>query len=125
MVEPGGATSDVLTLSASDPGFVSTQTAIAVDVVPLSGPAFVAPKQIVTLQPNALDAMPDLLLSDPISSGLAAMGLGQEATLTLTLAVTSGMLFLPGYTDASAIAASGLGTGTRLRCVSPPMISAH
>ena len=112
LVEPGGATGDVLSLSASDPGFVSTQTNIAVDVAPLSGPAFVAPKQIVTLQPNALDAMPDLLLSDPIATGLAAMGLGQEETLTLTLAVASGMLFLPGYTDASAIAASGLGTGT-------------
>ena len=57
------------------------------------------------MQPNALDALPDLLLSDPIASGLAAMGLGQEETLTLTLSVASGLLFLPGYTDASAIAA--------------------
>jgi hypothetical protein len=56
--------------------------------------------------------MPDLLLSDLIASGLAAMVLGQEETLTLTLAVATGMLFLPGFTDASAIAASGLGTGT-------------
>ena len=44
LVEPGGATGDVLTLAASDPGFVGTQTNIAVDVVPLTGPAFVAPE---------------------------------------------------------------------------------
>ena len=112
LVEPSAATRDVLTLSASDPGFVSTQTAMAVEVVPTTGPAFIAPKLIVTLEPNALDALPDLLLSDPIAGGLAAMGLGQEETLTLTLAVASGMLFLSGYTDASAIAANGLGTGT-------------
>jgi hypothetical protein len=57
LVEPGTATRDVLTLTASDPGFLSTRTNITVDVVPSTGPAFVAPKLIVTLQPNALDAM--------------------------------------------------------------------
>jgi hypothetical protein len=112
LTEPGSAATDVLTLSASDPGFLATRTALAVDVIPLTGPAFVAPALIVTLQPNALDALPDLLLSDPIASGLAAIGLGQDETLTMTLAVASGVLFLPGFTDASAIAASGLGTGT-------------
>ncbi len=112
LVEPGSSTRDVLTLTATDPGYLGTQTNLLVEVVPSTGPAFVAPKQIVTLQPNALDTLPDLLLSDPIASGLAAMGLGQEETLTLTLSVTSGLLFLPGFTNASAIATEGLGTGT-------------
>jgi hypothetical protein len=57
--------------------------------------------------PGALGAQTNIL-----ASGLAAIGLGREETLTLTLSVTTGLLFLPGYTAASAIAASGLGTGT-------------
>lgn len=112
LVEPGTSTRDVLTLAATDPGYLSTQTSLLVNVVPPTGPAFVAPEQIVTLQPNALDALPDLLLSDPIASGLAAMGLGQEETLTLTLSVASGLLFLPGFSNVSAISADGVGTGT-------------
>ncbi len=110
--EPAGTTRDSLSLSATDPGAVGAGDAIAVAVVPLTGPAFVAPPLLVTLQPDALDAVGGLLLSDPVASGLAAMGLGQEETLELTLAVADGILVLPGFSLGSAIAAQGLGSGT-------------
>jgi hypothetical protein len=112
LIEPGTTTQDVLTLTASDPAVLPAQTNILVDVAPATGPAFVDPALIVTLQPNALDAMPDLFLSDPEASALAAMGLGREDTLNLTLAVASGILLLPGYSNLSGITATGLGTGT-------------
>ncbi len=110
LTEPTGAGFDVLSLSATAPG-LAAQTAIAVDIIPPTGPAFVAPATLVTIAPNALDSLPYLYLSDPIASGLAQMGLGQQETLNLTLAVPSGVLFLPGYSDTSPIAATGLGTG--------------
>ena len=112
VIEPDTATQDVLTLTAGDPAVLPAQTDILVEVAPTTGPAFVAPPLIVTLQPNALDAVPGLLLSDPIASALAEMGLGREDTLNLTLSVASGILLLPGYSDSSAITATGLGTGT-------------
>ncbi|GLR66284.1 hypothetical protein GCM10010909_09640 [Acidocella aquatica] len=110
--EPATLSRDVLTLTASDPLALAAQTNIMVDIVPQAGPAFAAPPRIVTIQANTLDSIAGMLLSDPIASGLAAMGLGTQETLTLDLSVASGILLLPGYTSASGIAASGLGTGT-------------
>ncbi len=112
LTEPVGTAGDVLSLSATDSAALSAQTSLAVDVVPLTGPAFVAPATLVTLHPNSLVALPDMLLSDPIASGLAAMGLGDEETLSLTLSVRAGVLELPGVNQLSGIAAKGLGTGT-------------
>ena len=112
LTESASLSHDVLTLTASDPLALPTQTDIVVAIVPQTGPAFVAPPLIVTIQSNALDTISGLLLSDPIASGLAAMGLGAEEALNLTLSVPSGILLLPSYTNASGIAASGLGTGT-------------
>ncbi len=110
--EPAGLARDVLTLTASDPLALAAQTNIAVDIVPQTGPAFVAPPRIVTIQANTLDTISGMFLSDPIAGGLAAMGLGAQEALTLTLSAASGVLLLPGYANASGIAASGLGTGT-------------
>lgn len=112
LVEPAAATRDVLTLTAADPAVLPGRTNILVDVGSAIGPAFVAPALITTLRPDAPDLLPDLLLSDPAAGALAAMGLGTEETLNLTLAVAAGVLLLPGFTDAGAISASGLGTGT-------------
>ncbi len=111
ITESALASTDVLTLTASEAGLLPGQTDIAVDVVPSTGPVFVAPPPLVTIQPDALDTLPFLTLADPVASDLAAMGLGREETLNLTLGVPSGVLFLPGFTDASAISATGLGTG--------------
>ncbi|MGP8026559.1 MAG: Hint domain-containing protein [Acidocella sp.] len=112
LTESSGAGTDVLRLTASDPAALSAQDDIVVDVVPGTGPAFVNPAKIVTLSPDSLTALPNLLLSDPIAQGLAAMGLGQEETLSLTLSVAEGVLLLPGLTGMSGIEASGIGTGT-------------
>ena len=96
LTEPSGAGTDVLSLSASDTAALAAQDDIVVDVVPGTGPAFVNPAKIVTLSPDSLTALPDLLLSDPVAEGLAAMGLGKEETLSLTLSVAEGVLLLPG-----------------------------
>ncbi|OYV34458.1 MAG: hypothetical protein B7Z81_10040, partial [Acidocella sp. 20-61-6] len=110
--EPSTVSQDVLMISASDPMALAAQTEVFISVPPQTGPAFVAPPMLVTLQPNAVDALPGLLLSDPAASALTAVGKGQSETLSLTLAVASGVLLLPGYSATSAVAASGLGTGT-------------
>ncbi len=112
VAEPATLSHDVLTLSATDPQALPAQTDILVNIAAPTGPAFVAPPRLVTIQPNTLDSISGMLLSDPIASGLAAMGLGAQETLSLGLSVASGILLLPGYTEASGIAASGLGTGT-------------
>lgn len=112
VIEPATASQDLLTISASDPAALAAQTEVFISVPPLTGPAFVAPPLLVTLQPNALDALPGLLLSDPAANALTAVGQGRSETLSLTLAVASGVLLLPGYSATSAVAASGLGTGT-------------
>ncbi len=109
--EPASAAHDTLTLTASELGLLPAQTDIAVNIVPNTGPAFVAPALLVTIQPDALDTLGFLNLSDPLASGLAQIGLGREETLDLTLAVASGLLFLPGYNPLSPITAAGLGTG--------------
>jgi hypothetical protein len=109
--EPLSATGDVLSLAVSGT-LASATTDIAVQIAPAIGPAFVAPAKIVTLAAGTLEALPYLTLSDPIASGLAAMGLGAQETLVLTLAVPTGALLLPGFADAGGIAATGLGTGT-------------
>ncbi len=110
--EPSTAHGDTIAVSASDPLALGAQTEIVVQVASTTGPAFVNPAKIVTLSPNSLTTLPDLLLSDPIAQGLVAMGLGQEETLSLTLSVAEGVLLLPGLTGMTGIAASGVGTGT-------------
>jgi hypothetical protein len=110
--EPAGVRGDVLSLSATDTSAVAVASASAVDVVPQTGPAFVAPPKSIALQPNALTTLPGLLLADPIAAGLAGMGLGKQETLSVTLSVTEGVLLLPGLTALSGVAATELGTGT-------------
>lgn len=112
LTEPVNAGSDVLSLSATDTAALGAQSAFAVNVVPQTGPAFVAPPSQVTFQTNALSNLSGLILADPIAAGLAAMGLGRQETLSLTLSVAQGVLLLPGISALSGIAASGLGTGT-------------
>ncbi len=108
--EPAGGSFDVLSLSVTDMAGGSVQSALAVDVGSSLGPAFVAPPLLVTLTPDSLTSIPGLLLADPVASALAAMGLGHEETLSLTLAVAQGALLLPGLDALSGIAVSGLGT---------------
>jgi hypothetical protein len=108
--EPGTATQDTLALTATDPAELQAQTDIAVNILPTTGPAFVAPPRTLTVTPNQPITIP-LLLSDPAASGLAQMGLGQDETLSMTIAVGAGILLLPGWNDASGISAAGLGTG--------------
>jgi hypothetical protein len=112
LIEPVNAGGDVLSLSATDTAALGAQSAFAVNVVPQTGPAFVAPPSQAIFQTNALSNLSGLLLADPIAAGLAAMGLGREETLSLTLSVAQGVLLLPGISALSGIAASGLGTGT-------------
>ena len=112
LTEPGGASSDMLSLSATDSAAVGAASSIFVDVTPLTGPAFAAPPVSVTVQPNSLTTLSGLVLSDPIAQGLSAMGLGKEETLNLILSVDEGVLFLPGLTSMNGMAASGLGSGT-------------
>jgi hypothetical protein len=112
LLEPADAAPDVLSLSATDTAALAAASALAVDVVPLTGPAFVAPPGSLALQPNTLSPVHGLLLADPIAAGLAAMGLGAEETLSLTLSVAAGVLLLPGFNALGGIDATGLGTGT-------------
>ncbi|MDE2458440.1 MAG: hypothetical protein KGL20_04315, partial [Rhodospirillales bacterium] len=92
--EPSGTASDVISLTATDSVGATAQSGFALAVAAQTSPAFVAPAQIVTLSPNQPLALPDLLLSDPTASALAAMGLGGQETLQLTLAVSQGALLL-------------------------------
>ena len=110
--EPSGIASDLIAISAADNNGLIAQSSFAVGVVPQTAPAFVNPAKLVTLSPNQPLALPDLLLSDPTASALAAMGLGNEETLQLTLSVSAGVLLLPGYSALSGITAEGIGTGT-------------
>ena len=110
--EPSGITSDKISLSATDNKGAAAQSDFALSIVPQTAPAFVAPTKLVTLSPNQPLALPDLLLSDPTASALAAMGLGAEETLQLTLAVSAGALLLPDYSALTGISADGIGTGT-------------
>ncbi len=110
--EPVDAGRDVLSLSATDTAALGVSSGFAVDVVPATGPAFVAPPASLTTQPNAPSAVAGLVLADPIAAGLAAMGRGAEETLSLTLSVARGVLLLPGIDSLAGIAATGLGTGT-------------
>ena len=112
VTEPAGTSADVLRLSATDPAALSAQTDIAVSVAPATGPAFVNPAKIVTLHPGTPTPLPDLLLADPSAAGLAAMGLGKQEALAVTLAVAEGVLLLPGLTGMSGVSAAGVGTGT-------------
>ncbi len=91
--ETGSQSSDVLLLTATEPGLLYTQAAIGVDIYPTIGPAFVTPPTIVNIAANKLDSIP-LLLADPEATGLAAIGAGQTDTLSLTLSVTAGLLLL-------------------------------
>ena len=111
LTEPVGAAGDVLSLSATDTAALAVQSGFTVDVVALTGPAFVAPPKIVTLQTNALTPLSGLLLADPIAAGLAAMGLGKQETLMLSLSVAEGVLLLPGLSALSGVAATGVGSG--------------
>ncbi|MDE2318932.1 MAG: Hint domain-containing protein [Rhodospirillales bacterium] len=110
--EPSGVTSDIISLTAQDNKGGLAQSGFALAVVPQAAPAFVAPAKLVTLSANQPLALPDLLLSDPTASALAAMGLGAEETLQLTLAVSAGALLLPDYSALTGISADGIGTGT-------------
>ena len=112
LTEPAGLSGDVLSLFATDPSAVAVASAFAVDVAAPTGPAFVAPPQTITLQPNAPATLAGLLLADPSAAGLAAMGLGREETLSLTMSAAEGVLLLPGLDMMSGIAATGLGSGT-------------
>ena len=109
LAEPLGATSDLLTLTASD-GALATAATFAVKAISTLGPAFVAPPTLVPVMAGTVALVPGLLIADPIASGLAAMGLGREETLSLTLSVTSGVLLLPGLGAQSGVAATGVGS---------------
>ena len=110
--EPSGATSDIISLNATDNTGGVSQSSFALNIAPQTAPAFVNPTQLVTLSPNQPLALPHLFLSDPTASALAAMGLGAAETLQLTLAVSQGVLLLPGYNALTGISADGIGTGT-------------
>ncbi|MGE4482892.1 Hint domain-containing protein [Acidocella sp.] len=112
ITEPAGTDADVIGLSALDDTGQTMQSAFALEIAPQISPAFVDPAKLVTLSPNQPQSLPALLLSDPTASALAAMGLGAEETLQLTLSVAAGVLLLPGYSGISGIQAEGVGTGT-------------
>ncbi len=110
--EPVGTAADLVAITASDNTGLSARSGIALAITPQTPPAFVSPAKLVTLSPNQPLVLPDLLLADPTASALAAMGLGSEETLQLTLSVSAGVLLLPGYSALSGIEAAGIGTGT-------------
>ncbi len=112
LIEPAGAAADTLVISATDSAAAGVSGNLLVDVAAPIGPAFAAPPVSMTAQPNSLTNLSGLVLSDPAAEGLAAMGLGKEETLSLTLSVNEGVLFLPGYSAMSGMAVSGLGSGT-------------
>lgn len=110
--EAAGTSSDLISLLAADNYGSLASSTLALTLVPQSPPAFVDPTLLVTIAPNQPQLLPDLLLADPAASALAAMGLGAQETLQLTLSVSEGVLMLPGYSTLSGIAASGIGSGT-------------
>ncbi|MDE1906049.1 MAG: hypothetical protein KGH75_06310, partial [Rhodospirillales bacterium] len=110
--EPSGVTADAISLTAQDNKGGAAQSDFSLAIAPELAPAFVNPTKLVTLSPNQPLALTDLLLSDPTASALAAMGLGAEETLQLTLAVSAGALLLPDYSALTGISADGIGTGT-------------
>ncbi|HTQ70799.1 MAG TPA: Hint domain-containing protein [Acidocella sp.] len=110
--EPSGTASDLISIGAFDNSGLASQSSFAVAIAPQTAPAFVNPAKLVTLSPNQPLALPALQLSDPTASALAAMGLGEEETLQLTLSVSAGVLLLPGYSALTGITAEGIGTGT-------------
>ena len=112
LIEPAGAAGDTLVVSATDSAAAGVSRNLLVDVAAPAGPAFAAPPVSMTAQPNSLTTLSGLILADPAAGGLAAMGLGKEETLSLTLSVDAGVLFLPGYSAMSGMAVSGLGSGT-------------
>ncbi len=112
LFEAAGATADTIFITASDPAVLAAQTAIAVDVTPDTGPAFANPPARVTLAPNAVDALPGLIIGDPQLAGLDAAGQGGAEACALTLAAASGILLLPGFSALAGVSADGLGTGT-------------
>lgn len=112
ILEPLGASNDVLELIANSTAALPAQTGIAVNIVPDIGPAFVAPPATLAVRADALNAIPGLFLSDSLANGLALMGLGKAETLTLTLSVGQGVLVLPDFSEAQNISANGLGSGT-------------
>jgi hypothetical protein len=120
ITEATSSGADALTITAVDTLSPTVQSEVAVSVVSSIGPVFVAPPSQVSLTPDALDALP-LLFTDSIASGLAAMGLPGDETLTLTLSVPgssfntgTGNLLLASYNPlgSSGVTAAGLGTGT-------------
>jgi hypothetical protein len=112
ITEASGATSDDIIITATDPGALSASTAIAVQVIPDTGPAFASPPSSFTLTPFAVNALPGLVIGDPQLTALDLAGQGGQESLAVTLAAASGVLLLPGFSLLDNISASGLGTGT-------------
>ncbi len=112
ITEAASATSDIITVTASDPQALPAHTAIAVRVTPDTGPAFANPPGIVTLHANAVSALPGLVIGDPQVTALNQAGQGTQESMAVTLAAASGILLLPGFSALSGISAAGLGTGT-------------
>ena len=94
--EAAGAGTDLISLQAADNYGSLASSTLALTLVPESPPAFVDPTLLVTISPNQPQTLPALLLADPAASALAAMGLGAQETLQLTLSVAEGVLMLPG-----------------------------
>ncbi len=112
--EPTGALSDVISLSAAEPGELAASTAIAVDVAATIGPAFATPPASLSLAAWSLDSIPGLVIGDPQLQSLIAAGEGAQETLQLTLAAASGVLLLPNLSALDGISVTGIGTGTIL-----------
>jgi hypothetical protein len=110
--EPAGATSDVISLSATEAGEWAGSTAIALVVAPSGGPAFAGPPESLALAAWTLDSLPGLVIGDPALQALVAAGQGGEETLQLTLSVASGVLLLPNFVALSDVSATGIGSGT-------------
>ncbi len=110
--EPSGVAADTISILAEDNQGGYAVSGFALSLAPQTGPAFVNPVKLVTLAPNQPLGLPYLLAADPAASALAAMGLGAEETLQLTLSLNAGVLLLPEYDPNSGISAQGIGTGT-------------
>jgi hypothetical protein len=113
LTEPDNASTDRLSLTATEPGELPASTAIAVDVASTAGPTFTAPASLA-LAAWTLDSLAGLVISDPEISALNAAGEGAEETLQLTLSVASGVLLMPNFQALSGIAATGIGGGSIL-----------
>ncbi len=108
--EPAGATTDTISLTATEPGELAASTAIAVEVASTIGPAFAAPPESLALAAWTLDSIAGLVIGDPEVQSLLAAGEGAAETLQLTLSVASGVLLFPGYSALAGIHASGIGS---------------